>query len=732
MKNRRQSAIIQAGNREIRDIERPSLKISDYFAQNVFTLDKMRMFLSDETYKIVSKTIEKGHKIDRSVAQQVANAMKTWAISKGATHYTHWFQPLTGLTAEKHDTFFSPTSQGKGIEKFDGDTLIQGEPDGSSFPSGGLRTTHEARGYTAWDPSSPAFIVEIGKSGRTLCIPTIFISYGGASMDFKAPLLKSQEFLEKAALPVVNLFDRNATRVVPTLGWEQEFFLIDDALYNARPDLVISGRTVLGHGPSKGQQLDDHYFGTIPERVYAFMTELEIESLKLGIPLKTRHNEVAPGQYEFAPVFDEVNRAVDQNQLLMDLMKRVAKRHKMEVLLHEKPFAGLNGSGKHNNWSLKTDTGTNLLSPGKTPRKNIQFLTFFVNTIKAVNDYSDLLRASIASAGNDHRLGANEAPPAIISVFIGDALTKVLKEIMSRVSINSLDDYDKMDLKLDIHEMIPDLLLDNTDRNRTSPFAFTGNKFEFRAVGSSANCSFPMTVLNTIVGETLTKFGEEVKKFQDKGDKKDTAIFKVLKKYIKDCQPILFEGDNYSAEWAKEAKKRGLSNVRSSAYALDFLHSKEAKKIFSKHEIFTENELEARHEVSLENYGLKIQIEARLIGQIASAQVIPAVVSYLNDLTENVLKLNEIGVAKKNYVAQMKLIEYINEKMGSVNDNVVAMINCRKKLNKITDASKKSKAYSDQIIPFMEKIRRDIDKLELVIADDYWPLPKYSELLFIK
>ncbi len=732
MENTRKSAIAQAANREIRDIERPSLKISDYFAQNVFTLDKMRLFLSDETYKIVSKTIEKGHKIDRSIAQQVANAMKTWAISKGATHYTHWFQPLTGLTAEKHDTFFTPVSQGKGIEKFDGDTLIQGEPDGSSFPSGGLRTTHEARGYTAWDPSSPAFIVEVGKSGRTLCIPTIFISYGGSSMDFKAPLLKSQEFIERAALPVVNLFDRNATRVIPTLGWEQEFFLIDEALYNARPDLVIAGRTLLGHGPSKGQQLDDHYFGTIPERVYAYMLELEVESLKLGIPLKTRHNEVAPGQYEFAPVFDEVNRAVDQNQLLMDLMKRVAKRHKLQVLLHEKPFAGLNGSGKHNNWSLKTDTGTNLLSPGKTPRKNIQFLTFFVNTIKAVKDYSDLLRTSIASAGNDHRLGANEAPPAIISVFIGDALSKVLKEIMSRVSTNSMDDYDKMDLKLDIHNMIPDLLLDNTDRNRTSPFAFTGNKFEFRAVGSSANCSFPMTVLNTIVGETLTKFTADVKKFQEKGDKKDTAIFKVLKKYIKECQPILFEGDNYSEEWAKEAEKRGLSNIRSTAYALDFLNSKESKKLFSKHEIFTESELEARYEVSQENYGLKIQIEARLLGQIATAQIIPAAVSYLNDLSDNVIKLKQVGITKKNLAAQMKLIEYINEKIGTLNDHILALINCRKKLNKIEHASKKSKAYSDEVIPYMQKIRRDIDKLELVISDEYWPFPKYREMLFIK
>ncbi len=732
MYSTRMNAVKDAFSRKNIDIDRPSGKISDYFAKNVFTLDKMRLFLADDVFEKVEEAISTGNKINRNIADQVANAMKSWAIEKGATHYTHWFQPLTGLTAEKHDTFFSPINSGKGIESFAGKNLVQGEPDGSSFPSGGLRTTHEARGYTAWDPSSPAFIVEVGTSGRTLCIPTIFISYGGESMDYKAPLLVSQQFLQKTAVPVCNLFDRNVTRVIPTLGWEQEYFLVDEALYYARPDLSTTGRTLIGHGPAKGQQLDDHYFGSIPERVYTFMLELETEALKLGIPLKTRHNEVAPGQYEFAPVFDEVNRAVDQNQLLMDLMQRVARRHKLRVLLHEKPFAGLNGSGKHNNWSLKTDTGVNLLSPGKTPRKNIQFLTFFVNTIKAVNDYADLLRASIASAGNDHRLGANEAPPAIISVFIGSTLTQVLQEIAEKVKPGKMDEYEKMDLKLNIHNMIPDVLLDNTDRNRTSPFAFTGNKFEFRAVGSSANCSFPMTILNSIVAQQLVHFKEEIDELVQSGEKKDGAIFRVLRRYIKDCEKVLFEGDNYSEAWAKEAQKRGLSNIKSSAHAFDFLQSKDAHKVLVENGIFQEKELEARYEVLLENYQMKIQIEARMLGDLASSEILPASIKYVNTLLENIKGLKEIGLNKSAYKSQLELVEYINEKIQNINSNVTAMIKERKKINKTTDVSKKAKAYGDKVKPYFDLIRNDIDKLELVVDDKLWPLPKYRELLFVK
>ncbi len=726
------NAVKDAYGRESIDVNRPSPKISDYFAQNVFTLDKMEQYLPKATFKEMNSIIEKGEKINRTIAKDVATAMKNWAIGLGATHYTHWFLPLTGLTAEKHDTFFNPDGQGSGIESFDGAMLIQGEPDGSSFPNGGLRTTHEARGYTAWDPSSPAFISEVGSSGKTLCIPTIFISYGGESMDYKAPLLKSLQILNKAALPICNLFDRNVARVKANLGWEQEFFIIDEALYYARPDLQATGRTILGHGPAKGQQLDDHYFGSIPERVYSFMLELETEALKLGIPLKTRHNEVAPGQYEFAPVYDEVNRAVDQNQLLMDLMKRIGKRHKLSVLLHEKPFAGLNGSGKHNNWSMSTDTGINLLSPGKTPRKNLQFLTFFVNTIKAVNDYADLLRSSIASAGNDHRLGANEAPPAIISVFIGSTLTQVLKELMAKVKDGKMDEYERMDLKLNIHNMIPDVLLDNTDRNRTSPFAFTGNKFEFRAVGSSANTAFPMTVLNTIVAEQLTKFKKEIDDLVKKGEKKEGAIFRILRKYSKDCQTILFEGDNYSDDWAKEAKKRGLSNVKSTAFALDFLESKESVKLFTKHEIFTKEELLARYEVLQENYQMKIQIEARMLGTMASSQILPAAAEYLGLLLTNCKSMKDLGLNKSTMTAQLQLIEYISSKINSINENVIAMVKERKKINKIADIPKRSKAYCDKIIPYFEKIRRDIDKLELVVDDKLWPLPKYHEMLFIK
>src|SRR4051794_1550344 len=565
-------------------VESPE-RVTEIFGENVFTLKTAREYLSDEAFKSLTASTRGGKKIDRAMAHQIANGLRAWAEKKGVTHFTHWFQPLTGATAEKHDSFFTIKTDGSPSEEFDGAALIQQEPDASSFPSGGLRATFEARGYTAWDPSSPAFIMDIG-TGKTLCIPTIFVSYTGESLDYKAPLLKALEALNRAAVDVCNYFDRNVTKVTATLGWEQEYFVVDEGLFNARPDLVLCGRTVYGHGPAKGQQLEDHYFGSIPERVYAFMRDFETESYRLGIPLRTRHNEVAPAQFECAPIFEEVNLAVDHNTLLMDIMTRVAARHGLRVLLHEKPFAGINGSGKHNNWSMATDTGVNLLAPGKTPKTNLMFLTFFVNTIKAVHDYSDVLRASIASAQNDFRLGANEAPPAIISVFIGQYLFKVLGEIEGRVG-EKFDEQDEAILKLDLHRSIPELLLDNTDRNRTSPFAFTGNKFEFRAVGSAANCAINMTVLNTIVAQTLRQFKKDVDAFIESGDKKEIAIMHVIQKYIVESKSVLFEGDGYSEEWAAEAEKRGLPNIKTTPLALDAYLSDQSKQLFENNDIYT-------------------------------------------------------------------------------------------------------------------------------------------------
>ncbi|MEP7110134.1 MAG: glutamine synthetase III, partial [Ferruginibacter sp.] len=529
-----------------------SSRITAIFGENVFTLKTARQFLSDEAYKSLVSSIRGGKKIDRNMGNQIANGLKAWAETKGVTHYTHWFQPLTEQSAEKHDSFFTLKGDGTAIEEFEGAALIQQEPDASSFPSGGLRATFEARGYTAWDPSSPIFIMEIG-NGKTLCVPTIFVSYTGESLDAKTPLLKALVALDKAAVEVAQYFDKNVTKVTATLGWEQEYFVIDAAMANARPDIVMTGRTVFGHAPAKGQQLEDHYFGAIPERIYAFMRDYEQEAYKLAIPLRTRHNEVAPSQFECAPIYEEANLAVDHNTLLMDVMTRVAKRHGLMVLLHEKPFAGINGSGKHNNWSIATDTGINLLAPGKTPKTNLMFLTFFVNTIKAVHDYAALLRASIASAGNDHRLGANEAPPAIISIFIGKYLTEVLNQVETRVG-GKFDEQDEAMLKLDIHKTIPELMLDNTDRNRTSPFAFTGNKFEFRAVGSAANCAINMTVLNAIIAQTLKQFKKDVDAFIESGDKKEIAIMHVIQRYIVESKSVLFEGDGYSEEWTAEAE----------------------------------------------------------------------------------------------------------------------------------------------------------------------------------
>jgi glutamine synthetase len=582
-------ALQEVMNRRPKELDISGVVLSNEFGKNVFNDVSMKEFLSDEAYKSVREARMSGTTIDRKMADQVSSAMKAWALSKGATHFTHWFQPLTGRTAEKHDAFFEPLEDGRAIEKFDGSELVQQEPDASSFPSGGLRNTFEARGYTAWDPTSPAFIY-----GDTLCIPTIFVSYTGHALDFKAPLMKAAAALDKAATDVCQYFDRNVTSVNTTLGWEQEYFLVDSAFFKSRPDLLLSGRTVFGQASSKGQQLDDHYFGSIPERAFNFMREFEIEALRLGIPVTTRHNEVAPNQFEVAPVFEELNLAVDHNQLVMDVMEKVARKHDLHVLLHEKPFAGMNGSGKHNNFSMATNTGSNLLGPGKTPKTNLRFLTFFVNTIKAVHEYADLLRASIASAGNDHRLGANEAPPAIISIFIGSQLTAILDEVEKAVNQGKMSPDEKTDLKLKIGR-IPEILLDNTDRNRTSPFAFTGNKFEFRAVGSSANCSQAMTVLSTIVAKQLKEFKKEVDGLIKKDKlQKDEAIFKVLKDYIVSSKAIRFEGNGYSDEWVKESEKRGLKNIKTTPHALDAYIDKKAKKLFSEFKILTAEEIDAR------------------------------------------------------------------------------------------------------------------------------------------
>ncbi|MDE1191410.1 MAG: glutamine synthetase III [Arachidicoccus sp.] len=706
-------------------------KVTAIFGENVFTLDKARAFLSDEGYKSLIASIKNGKKIDRNLASQIASGIRAWAESKGVTHYTHWFQPLTGATAEKHDSFFTIKSDGTPIEEFDGATLIQQEPDASSFPNGGIRATFEARGYTAWDPSSPAFIYEVA-AGKTLCIPTIFVSYTGESLDYKAPLLKALESLGKAAVDVANYFDKNITRVTPTLGWEQEYFVIDEALANARPDLVQSGRTVFGAAPAKGQQLEDHYFGSIPERVYAFMRDFENEAYKLGIPLRTRHNEVAPSQFEAAPIFEEVNIAVDHNILLMEVMSRVAKRHKLKVLLHEKPFAGINGSGKHNNWSLATDTGVNLLAPGKTPKTNLIFLTFFVNIIKAVHDNADILRASIASASNDHRLGANEAPPAIISVFVGKYLNDVLNDIETRVG-DKFDEQDEAILKLDLHKSIPELLLDNTDRNRTSPFAFTGNKFEFRAVGSTANCANAMIALNSILADTLIKFKAEVDDLIGKGTKKEVAILQIIQKYIVDSKAVLFEGDGYSEAWEKEAEKRGLPNVKTTPLALDALATDKAKKLFSDLGVYTHRELEARHEIELENYLKKVQIEGRIMGDLALNHILPVAVSYQNKLAANIKSLKELGFDEASYAAQKDLLKRISDHIQVIYTKVHEMTEARKIANAITDVRTRAIAYESQVkAKFFDEIRYHVDKLEALVDDESWTLPKYREMLLLR
>jgi glutamine synthetase len=711
-------------------VESP-VKITGIFGSNVFTLNVARDFLSDEAFKSLKSSIKASQKIDRAMANQIANGMKAWAESKGVSHFTHWFQPLTGTTAEKHDSFFTVKGDGTAIEQFEGDALVQQEPDASSFPSGGLRATFEARGYTAWDPSSPPFIMEIGL-GKTLCIPTIFVSYTGESLDYKAPLLKALDALNKAAVDVCNYFDKNVTKVTATLGWEQEYFVMDEAMFNARPDLVMTGRTVYGHNSAKNQQLEDHYFGSIPERVYAYMRDFETESYKLGIPLRTRHNEVAPAQFECAPIFEEVSVAVDHNSLLMDIMDRVARRHKLRVLLHEKPFAGINGSGKHNNWSMATDTGVNLLAPGKTPKTNLMFLTFFVNTIKAVHDYADILRSSIASAGNDHRLGANEAPPAIISVFIGQYLSKVLGEVKERVT-KKMDETDESMLKIDIHKSIPELLMDNTDRNRTSPFAFTGNKFEFRAVGSTANCANPMTILNTIMAATLKQFKKDVDALIEKGEKKEIAIMHVIREYIVASEKVLFEGDGYSEAWANEAEKRGLENIKTTPLALDAMVTEKAKHLFEDNDIYSHSELEARHEIELEKYIKKVQIESRIMGELATSHVLPAAIRYQNLLANNIRGLKEAGLDEAGYVNQKQILVKISEHINKTSDLIEKMIEARKVCNNISDTREKAIAYQSQVKDaFFDAIRYHADKLELLVDDREWYLPKYREMLFLR
>ncbi|MFS4416690.1 glutamine synthetase III [Maribacter sp. 2307ULW6-5] len=728
MENNRTAALRDSqGRTPISVVE--SGRRSEVFGRHVFNDRMMLQYLTADALKSVRAAIDANKKIDRKMADQVAEAMKAWAISMGATHYTHWFQPLTGATAEKHDAFFDLLPDGTALEKFGGGQLVQQEPDASSFPSGGLRNTFEARGYTAWDPTSPAFVY-----GTTLCIPTVFVSYTGEALDNKAPLLRALHAVDRAATEVARYFDKNVNKVQATLGWEQEYFLVDKALLNSRPDLLLTGRTLVGRTAAKGQQLGDHYFGVIPERALAFMGDLEKECTQLGIPVKTRHNEVAPNQFELAPVFEEANLAVDHNLLLMDIMHKIANKHHLKVLFHEKPFAGINGSGKHNNWSLCTDGGVNLLSPGSTPMKNLQFLTFFINTIKAVNTYEALLNSVSASASNEHRIGANEAPPAIFSVFVGAQLNQVLDELEG-VSKGKLSPQEKTQLKLNVVGKIPEILLDNTDRNRTSPFAFTGNKFEMRGIGSKANCAKPMTVLNTMVAKQLKEFKKEVDVLINKKNlKKDEAIFNVLREYIKDSKRIRFDGDGYSAEWKNEAKKRKLSHPTSTPEALRNMVSKEALSLFAEMDVMSETEVMARYKVELDDYTMRLQIEGRVYSELVYAHIIPAAIAYQNRLLENVGGLKEVyGAAHKSFSeGQLTMIEDIAGHITELKKNVDAMNDARKKCNGIADSKKKAVAYGEDVKPYFEVIRLHADKLEKLVDDRLWPLAKYRELLLLK
>ncbi|KAF5081754.1 Glutamine synthetase [anaerobic digester metagenome] len=723
-------AVEEAHKRSPQPVEVGSGNISDLFAVNVFDREKMRRYLTKEAYDSVISAIDEGRRIDRRIASQVASGMKAWAIERGATHYTHWFHPLNGSTAEKHDAFFSLTKEGHAVESFSGDLLVQQEPDASSFPSGGIRNTFEARGYTAWDSSSPAFVLE-----QTLCIPTIFVSYTGEALDFKTPHLKSLAALDKAAAAVCSYFDKDVKKVQVTLGWEQEYFLVDEALYNARPDLALSGRTIMGHAAAKDQQLEDHYFGAIPERVGSFMRNFETEAYKLGIPVKTRHNEVAPNQFECAPIFEEANLAVDHNQLIMSLMDKIARKHKFRVLFHEKPFKGINGSGKHCNWSMLTDTGVNLLSPGGTPKNNMQFLAFLVNTVKAVYDHSALLIGSIAGEGNSHRLGAHEAPPAIMSVFIGRTLSQVLDDLEERVSEKKMSPDEKTELKLDIGK-IPEILLDNTDRNRTSPFAFTGNRFEFRAVGSSASCASPLIVLNTAVANQLNLFRAQVDELIEAGVKKDEAIFQCIRKAIIESKPVRFEGNGYSKDWLDEAARRGLPNIPDAVEAFKTFLLPSSIKLLTENGVLTERELEARYEIRNEIFTKKVQIEARVLGDLAINHIVPTAIAYQNVLITNVKGIKELFPIEEDYQhlagPQLQSIRKISEHVRAIRELVKELVEVRKESNLISDMPALADAYAHKVKPFLEEIRYHIDKLELIVDDEMWPLPKYRELLFVR
>ncbi len=698
--------------------------IPKLFATNVFNDDEMKKHLSKEAYIAVSVAIRDGISINRDMASHIADGMKRWAIERGASHYTHWFQPLTGATAEKHDSFYDG-KDGQAIEKFSASNLVQQEPDASSLPSGGLRNTFEARGYTAWDPTSPAFIYE-NSTGSTLCIPTVFVSYNGEALDYKAPLLKSVQFLDEQATAVCQFFDEAITSCRASLGIEQEYFLVDKALFNSRPDLILCGRTLVGHAPAKGQQMEDHYFGSIPDRVFNYMYDFELECMKLGIPLKTRHNEVAPGQYECAPLYEEVNLAVDHNQLLMDLMDEVAHRHGFKVLLHEKPFAEINGSGKHNNWSVITNTGVNLLSPGNNPNSNLQFLTFFINTIKALHDSADIVRASIASAANDHRLGANEAPPAIISAFIGSTLTQVLNDFENGTS-NTDDENENRTINIG---SIPEILVDNTDRNRTSPFAFTGNKFELRAVGSSKNSAQPMTALNSAVGHQLKTFKAAVDARVKSGEDQRSAIISELKQALSDSRNILFEGNNYGDAWVEEAVKRGLSNIKNTPESLDAYVSEQALSVFVGNGIFSNAELHARLEIMQEEYTKKIQIEGRVLNELIYTYVIPSALNYIGRLSSNINSMSAAGVDAGS--AQKELLTTITQHIDKAKELVDKMTEARRLANKIDDSRKQAVTYFEKVKSSFDEIRYHVDKLELLVDDELWKLPKYREMLFIR
>ncbi|MFN0204094.1 MAG: glutamine synthetase III [Bacteroidia bacterium] len=704
------------------------VRAKDVFGSNAFSLRVMKNYLSKEAYSELQKCIEQGETISRSISGQVANAMKTWAIENGCSHFTHWFQPLTGLTAEKHDSFLE-LQDGEAIEKFSEGELVQQEPDASSFPNGGLRNTFEARGYTAWDPVSPAFIFE-SKYGKTLCIPSIFVSYTGEALDYKAPLLKSIALLEKAAVDVCQFFDKEVTKVIATLGVEQEYFLIDRSFYELRPDLSITGRTLFGAAPARGQQLEDHYFGSISSRVMGFMVELEREAHKIGIPLKTRHNEVAPSQFECAPIFEEMNLAIDHAQILMDLMEKVASKHNFRALLHEKPYAHINGSGKHNNWSMATNTGKNLLSPGKEPKENLMFLAFLSTVVKAVFEHADLLRASIASAGNDHRLGANEAPPAIISVFLGTQLTDILNEIINPPRTrNKVENNPYMQLGI---RQIPDLKKDNTDRNRTSPFAFTGNKFEFRAVGSSANSANAMTILNLIVANQLGEFKRAVDKKVAKGRKLDAAILDIIKDYIESSEAIRFEGNGYSDEWVEEAAKRGLSNVKQTPQALAAYISDKTMRLFVSHKICTQEELHARYEIMLESYLKKVAIESRVMEELISGNVIPAAIRYQKELLSVIEAMADVDMSEELYATQKEMVTELSQHIANLMKEVKAMVAKRTEAEAHGHADAQAVAFATDVFPYFDKIRHHVDALELLTADEYWTLPKYREMLFVR